>query len=102
DEHVVADAAPLVGDQAVADLPVLHGGRVVGVDRLDQVEAAGAGEGQPAHVRDVEQPGGGAHRLVLGDDAGVLHRHLPAGELDHAGAAADVPVVQRGAQGVHV
>ena len=28
----------------------------------------------------------------------VLHRHVPAAELDHAAAVGDVPVVQRGAQ----
>ena len=29
---------------------------------------------------------------------GVLHRHVPAGEIDHAGAVGDVPVVKRRAQ----
>ena len=31
---------------------------------------------------------------VLLDDAGVLDRHVPAGEIDHAGAVGDVPVMQ--------
>ena len=33
-----------------------------------------------AHVGDVEDAAVAAHRAVLGDDALVLHRHLPAGE----------------------
>jgi folate-binding Fe-S cluster repair protein YgfZ len=36
-----------------------------------------------AHVRDVEQAGGLAHGQVLGDQPGVLDRHLPAREGDH-------------------
>ena len=63
DEHVVADAALLVADQAVADLEVLHRGGVVGVDVLDQVERVRPAEREPAHVADVEQPGGGADGL---------------------------------------
>ncbi len=34
-----------------------------------------------AHVADVEEAGRGAHRHVLGGDAAVLHRHVPAGEV---------------------
>src|SRR4029453_5878040 len=49
-----------------------------------------------AHVRDVEDPGGGADRLVLGDHALVLHGHLPAGERHHARIQRAVPLVERG------
>ncbi len=48
-----------------------------------------------AHVRDVEDAGIGPHRSVLGDDALVLHGHLPAGERHHPRAELDVPIVQR-------
>src|SRR5262249_13342763 len=86
DGDVIFHAAIGVADQAVADLAVLEGGGVVGVDLLDEGEGVGAGEGQPAHVADVEQAGGGAYGGVLVGDAGVLHRHVPAGEVDHAAA----------------
>jgi hypothetical protein len=33
---------------------------------------------------------------MLVDDAAVLHRHVPAGELDHLGAEAPMDVVERG------
>ncbi len=36
------------------------------------------------------------HSQVLGDDACVLHRHLPARERDHARAERDVAIVKRG------
>src|SRR5262249_73501 len=64
-------------------------------------EGVGTCERQPAHVADVEQPGGGPDGLVLVGDARVLHGHVPAGEIDHAGAVGGVPVVQRRASSRH-
>src|SRR5207248_521901 len=98
-QHVVADAAGGVAHQAVAGLAVFHRGGVVGVDVLDEVQRVGAAEGEAAHVADVEQARGGAHRAMFIDDGGVLHGHVPAAELDHAAAVGRVPVVQGGAQG---
>jgi hypothetical protein len=45
-------------------------------------------------VAEVEQAGGGAHALDLVEDRSVLHRHVPAAELDQLGAGAGVDVVQ--------
>jgi len=50
-----------------------------------------------AHVADVEQAGGAAHHLVLFEDAAVLDRHFPAGEIDQPGAMGRVKIAQRGA-----
>ena len=47
------------------------------------------------HVRDVEDTAVGAHGAMLGDHAVVLHRHLPAGERDHARAQRHVPLEKR-------
>src|SRR5262249_25995432 len=91
----------LVADQAVAGLEVLHGGGVVGPDVLDQRQAVGPGEGEPAHVADVEHAGPGADGGVLVDDGAVLDRHLPAGEIDEAPAVGGVPLVQGRAEQRH-
>ena len=40
-------------------------------------------------------PGVLAHRPMLGDDALVLHRHLPPGERNHPRPGCQVPVVER-------
>jgi hypothetical protein len=37
-------------------------------------------------VRHIEHTGGAAHRVMLTDLGAVLHRHVPAPEIDHAGA----------------
>ena len=37
------------------------------------------------HVRHVEHAGARAHGGVFGDRPFVLHRHVPAGEIDEAG-----------------
>jgi len=63
---------------------------IVGDEAVGLLEGAGAAELDLAHVGDVEEAGGGAHRLVLLLEPGVLHRHVPAGEIDHA--APELPV----------
>ena len=46
-------------------------------------------------MRNVEQAGGSARGVVLGDDRAVLDRHRPARKLDHAAAVGRVPIKQR-------
>ena len=58
---------------------------------LDRRQRVLAGDLDLAHVADVEQPGPRAHGQVLVGDAGVFDRHVPAAELDHAGAKRSVP-----------
>ena len=50
-------------------------------------------EPQPSHVRHVKQGRGGPRRQMLVRDRRVLHRHRPAGKIDHAAAVGDVPSV---------
>ena len=55
-----------------------------------------------AHVRDVEDAGVLAHGSVLGDNAFVLHGHLPAGEGHETRAERDMALVERSsAQRLH-
>ena len=57
---------------------------------------AGAAKDEAPHVADVEEAGAAARGEVLGDDArGVLDGHVPAAEVDHAGAERHVTVVER-------
>src|SRR5262249_10202188 len=51
---------------------------------------------QLAHMRDVEEPGGGAGMAMLGDDAGrIMQRHRVAGERHHPGAERLVQSIER-------
>ena len=50
---------------------------------------------QLAHVRDVERPGAGPDRKVLGDHALVLDGHLPAGERHQPRTGRDVTLEER-------
>ena len=95
-----------VHEQVVDERPVRHHearvlrladaqpGRVVARDPLNRCERVGAGDLDLAHVADVEQPRARSHGQVLVGDAGVLHRHVPAGKRHHPGAERDVPSVQ--------
>jgi hypothetical protein len=96
-----------VGDQVVDRAAVLVQQQrllgVAGADAIEVVREHPLGEGQGAgapqlelpHVRDVEDAGRRSHRLMLGDDALVLHRHLPAGEGNDPRTRRDMAVVQR-------
>ena len=59
--------------------------------------AVGAVHVDLSHVRHVEDARVGANRLVLGDDALVLHRHLEARERHHARSESHVAPVERSA-----
>ena len=58
------------------------------------------GEPQPPHVSNVEQPRRTSHGLMLLDDRGVLHRHVPATKLNHPSAVSHVPLMKRSLQKV--
>ncbi len=101
EEHqVVDDAAFVVQQQAVALLAHGQVDHVHGDQRLERGGGIRAYQLELAHVRDVEQAGGGACVVVLRHQAaGVLHGHGIAGERHHAGAQLDVQGVQgRGEQ----
>ena len=69
-------------------------GGVIGEDTLDQRQSVLPAERKPAHVADVEQPRPRSNRLMLVNNARILHRHVPTREIDHAGAMSDMPVVK--------
>ena len=99
EQHVVEDSAPLVGDERVANLARLHvadAARQQSVEEVADVDAGGSGavEAESSHVGDVEQSDGGTDGGMFIGDRGVLHRHRPAGEVDHSAAVRSVPVVQ--------
>ncbi|MCY1370161.1 hypothetical protein D9M69_572440 [compost metagenome] len=102
DEHqVVDDAAFVVEQQAVALLAHGQVDHVHRHERLERGSRIGADEAQLAHVRDVEQAGGGTGVVVFGHQAGgVLHRHAVAGKGHHAGTEFEMQGVQRGLEQV--
>ena len=89
DTAVHADSAPIRGMlRAVSHL--------VSSEPIDQVDCLFSAHLELAHVADVEESGCFANRHVLGNRPGVLHRELPSGELDHAGAERLMGLIQRG------
>ena len=67
---------------------------VVGEELLQEDEGARTARLHLAHVGDVEDAGALADRGVLGADARVLHRHLPARERHEARPCCHVALVQ--------
>ena len=101
DHEVIEHAAGGVGEHRVA-LPARDKSEhVAGDQRLQRPQGVRAAAGARmqrnlSHVRHVEQTDGIASMQVLLDDAGrVLHRHVVAGEGNHASAEADMHAMQR-------
>ena len=95
--QVVDDAAVVVGELGVAHGPGREARDIPRHEAFESSGAAAAGEAQLAHVRDIEEPGGGACLRVLRDDArAVAHRHGIAGEADKTGAERAVLVEEWG------
>ena len=106
DRQVVPLPEP-IGEEVVEDPAVLAAqDRVLGPADRELLQIVGEQELQKrlslwppcldlAHVGDVEDAAGRAHREVLGTDPLVLHRHLPARERDQPRPGADVSLIQR-------
>ena len=97
DDEVVEDPAVLGDDHGVAGPPEADLG-----DRADErvVERGGgarAGHLDLAHVGEVEDAGGAAHGVVLGEVGSVAQRHVPAAEVREGGAEGLVDAVEGGA-----
>ena len=90
DDQVVDHAAVVVEQKGV--LALAHGEpvEVVRQQPVQPCRRARAFGKKLAHVRDVEHPEIAAHRVVLGDDPAVLHRHRPPAEIHHFRPESDV------------
>jgi hypothetical protein len=97
DDEVVDHSARAVQQERVLRSADGDGAQVARERVVQGVHRLGADDQDLAHVGEVEEAGGGAHRVVLGEIAGVAHRHPPAGEVGEGGAGRHVHVVQRGA-----
>ncbi len=85
-QDVVDEPAVAIQQAGVVRLADLQLGGVVGGNIIDELQRIRAADFDLAHVADVKNAGGAADGVVLLDDAGVLHGHVPAAKIDHFGA----------------
>ncbi len=95
DGDVVHHAAVFVAEQAVAHAAGLQRRDRAADEPLDARHRARPREMDLAHVRDVEEARGVAHRGVFLEDRRVLHRHVEAGERHDARTERAVGFVER-------
>ena len=111
DDHAIPLVVDVIDDQVVdhpavvaqhARVQRLAGlrelGDVVGEQAAQVVAHPRAPQVDDAHVRDVEHAGIAAHGVVLLDLRTVVDGHVPAAEVDGAGARGHVRVKERSAQ----
>ncbi len=96
DDQVVQDAAVLAADHGVAGAQHAERGDEADQRVVEQLAGLRTGDGDLAHVREVEQTGLGADGEVLLALAAVAQRHVPAREVGHGGAERAVQRVERG------
>ena len=97
DVQVVDHSPALVAHERVLAPAWLEFAQVVGQYLVEKCLRGRAADQELAHVRDVENAGRAAHGLMFLHDAGVIHRHFPAAELDEFGAQFLVRGEKRGA-----
>ncbi len=99
DDQVVEDAALASQQEGVLGLEVGQRGQLAGERVVECLGGIRAEHRDLGHVAEVEESGGGAHRVVLGEVGAVAHRHQPAGEVGEARARGDVHLVERAGAG---
>jgi CBS-domain-containing membrane protein len=94
--QIVENAAAVIEQLRVADSVKRMRGDVGRRQLLEAFRRFGSFEERLTHMRDVEEAGSGARMQMLSENAGrILHRHVIAGEGNHARAKLDVQRVKR-------
>ena len=95
DEGIVEDRHAIrhlvARHERVAGLADGDVGHATGEQRLEPAMSGRALDRESSHVRDVEHPHSLSGGEVLVDDRRILHRHPPAGEVDHPATVRLVP-----------
>ncbi len=94
DHQVVDDPAVLIEEVSVKALAGLEPAGIVGQHQVQELGGVGAADLEHAHVGHVKEAGCLADGVVLVEDAGVPHRHLPPGKGDHLARVGLVPLVE--------
>jgi len=96
EDQVIDHTSALREHEGVLAIAMLKFADPVGQKALQPWERSGTGNKNLAHVGYVEHSRGGAHSAVFVQDAGVLNRHEPTTETDHAGVGIEMGLLKRG------
>ncbi len=95
DEQIVDEGSPGRQQPRVVCLADIELRGVVARDELYQRQGIAPGDLDLAHVADIEEARPLADRGVLGRNAGVLDRHVPAAKRNHLSARRAMTGVER-------
>ena len=95
DEHIVENAASLVGDQRVTNQSLIDSDDAPREQPIEKLGRSLALESQTPHMRDIKDADRVSRCIVFRDDRRILNRHRPARKVHHSRVTSDVPIVQR-------
>lgn len=95
-DEVVNDSGPVIEHDGVLSLADIQLVNIIGQHGVQPCCGGGPGYRELPHVGDVKDAAGFAHCFVFVQNAGVLHRHIPAGERNHSGSQFNMFSCQRG------
>ena len=95
-DKVVNDSGSVIEHDGVLPLPYIQFVDVIGQHGVQPGRGRIAGYRELPHVGDVKDAAGFAHCFVFVQNAGVLHRHIPAGKRNHSGSQFNVFSCQGG------
>ena len=96
DQNIVHEAAVGVEQPGVMRLADFELAGMVGGDEIGQLRGFRPANLDFAHMADIENAHRVADGVVLVDDPGVLHGHVPAAEVDHPGSERAMEGMKRG------
>ena len=99
-QNVVQNKPLFVGYERIANLPQRHIANAAGKRRRQKLCRPGTFKTKTPHVRNVYQTAGGADSVVFRDNCTKLNRHVPAGEIDHLRAEANVVLIKGCSHGI--
>ena len=96
DQQVIDRAAVLAEHHTVEDTARLNAGNLVREYMIDESPGIGTAHQDFPHMGDIEHTDRAAHRIVLGDNAGIAYGHNEASERTHLSVQSDVRIVETG------
>ena len=95
DGEIIDDPPVWITEGRVVHLEDFQLRRIIGGESLHHLQCPWPADLDLSHMTDIEESDRRAHSLMLFENAGILHRHFPAAEVDEFRACGPVSLIER-------